>query len=62
MLHLYDGRNLIGTINDFDGAFDAFDVTGRHLGTFKKCKAAVAAVNAAAPPACDASARRDNSA
>lgn len=45
-----------------NGCIDAFDVHGVHLGSFRKTKRAIAAVNASAPVAvCDASARRDGS-
>lgn len=61
-LHLYDGRDLIGTIVDRGDNCDAFDRSGVHLGTFKKRKAAVSAVNSSLPVrVCDAHARRDGS-
>lgn len=63
-LSLYDGRDLIGMVVDRGGGHvDAFDRTGVHLGTFKKQKAAVSAVNSSLPCTCvcDANARRDGS-
>lgn len=62
-LHLYDGRDCIGLVVDRGDVCDAFDRSGVHLGTFKKRKAAVAAVNSSLPCSCvcDSSARRDGS-
>lgn len=64
-LHLYDGLDRIGLVVDRGGGVvDAFDVSGVHLGTFKKVKVAVAAVNTSVPlRSCvaDLSARMDGS-
>ena len=64
MKSIYDGRDLIGTIIERNGAVDVFDVHGVHLGTYPKLKAAVSAVNASLPRTCvcdSSAARRDNS-
>ena len=62
-LSLYDGRDRIGMVIACGDRCDAFDVHGVHLGSFRKLKAAVSAVNSSLVSSCvcDTSARRDNS-
>jgi hypothetical protein len=62
-LSIFDGRDRIGMVVERNGSVDAFDVNGVHLGTFKKIKPAVSAVNSSLPCSCvcDTNARRDGS-
>jgi hypothetical protein len=63
-LSLYDGQDRIGFVVDRGGGHvEAFDVSGVHLGTFKKIKAAANAVSSLSLRSCvgDQSARMDNS-
>lgn len=51
-LSIYDGRDHIGMVVDRGNVCDAFDVSGVHLGTFKKLKAASDAVNSSRLVSC----------
>ena len=62
-LSIYDGRDRIGMVIACGDRCDAFDVSGVHLGTFKKVKAAADAVTLSRSSSCvpDTNGRRDNS-
>jgi hypothetical protein len=62
-LHVYDGRDRVGLVIQRAAKCDAFDASGVFLGTFKKLKSAVDAVNLSRSVFCipDSDGRKDNS-
>ncbi|MHC6150547.1 hypothetical protein ACVSQB_02000 [Bradyrhizobium elkanii] len=61
-LSVYDGRNLVGTVNGIDRTWLAFDAIGNALpGEFSSYRAAAAAVSAARANPCASDDRFDGS-